>query len=71
MASAATLELVVRIKIAAPAARFALLDLRIRHARTMGTGHLQLRLDDAGRRIWTQYYFDALYKGLAGTLTAA
>ncbi|MGV6847599.1 MAG: single-stranded-DNA-specific exonuclease RecJ [Marinibacterium sp.] len=56
--AAATPELVEALETAgpfgagAPAPRFALPDMRVRHAREVGSGHLKLRLDDAaGGRI--------------------
>jgi len=73
MTSAVTTELVSQIEAvgpfgsAAPAPRFALPGLRIRHARTVGAGHLQLRLDD-GTVALDAMCFDAARKGLAVAL---
>ncbi len=74
MPAAATPDLISRIEAAgpfgaaAPAPRFALPSLRIRHARPVGTGHLKLSLGD-GATTLDAICFDAEGKGLMTPLT--
>ncbi len=70
MPSAATPELIEQIETAgpfgagAPAPRFALPALRIRHARPVGETHLKLTLGDGGPKTIDAICFDAVTSGL-------
>lgn len=73
MPGGATPELVTQIEAAGPfgasasAPRFAFPDLRIRHARPVGTGHLKLSLSD-GTTPLDAICFDAVGRGLDAAL---
>jgi len=73
MPGAVTPELITQIEAAgpfgaaAPAPRFALPGLRIRHLRPVGAGHLKLSLSDGGP-VLDAICFDAANKGLEGAL---
>ncbi len=74
MPGAASNDLVAQLEAAgpfgasAPAPRFVLPDLRLKHVRPVGTGHLKLSLSDGATSI-DAICFDAERKGLAAALT--
>lgn len=75
MPAACTVELIERLEEAgpfgasAPAPRFALPGLRIRHTRPVGQGHLKLTLSD-GTMTLDAIWFDAAAKGAEAALQA-
>jgi single-stranded-DNA-specific exonuclease len=75
MPAACTVELIERLEeagpfgAAAPAPRFALPGLRIRHTRPVGQGHLKLTLSD-GTMTLDAIWFDAAAKGAEAALQA-